>query len=45
MYESCCGRQFLTKEEKIEGLNQYKKWLDNESKGVQEAIDTLKKAG
>ena len=44
MYESCCERQFLTKEEKVEGLKKYKKWLDNESKGVQEAIDKLNKA-
>lgn len=38
-----CGRHFLTKEEKIERLEEYKKWLDNESKGVQEVIDKLKK--
>ena len=38
----CCsphqGRSFLTKEEKIEKLREYKTWLDNESKGVEEAI-------
>ena len=38
------GRQFLTAEEKIEKLEEYKKWLDNESKGVEEAIAKLKKA-
>ena len=43
-YENCCGRQFLTTEEKIEKLKEYKKWLDNESKGVEEAITELKKA-
>jgi hypothetical protein len=37
------GRRFLTTEEKIERLNEYKKWLDNESKGVDEAISKLKK--
>ena len=40
----CCGRSFLTKEEKIEKLEQYKKWLENEKKGVEEAIEELKKA-
>ncbi len=44
----CCtshghpGRLFLTKEEKIEKLTEYKNWLDNESKGVEEAIAKLK---
>ena len=41
----CCndhGRHFLTKEEKIEKLTEYKKWLDNESKGVEEVIAELK---
>lgn len=38
------GRQFLTTEEKIEKLEEYKKWLDNESKGVEETIEKLKKA-
>jgi hypothetical protein len=38
------GRHFLTKEEKIEKLEEYKQWLDNESKGVEEAIEKLKKA-
>lgn len=45
--ESMChgvyhGRRFLTKEEKIKKLDDYKKWLDNESKGVEEAISKLK---
>ncbi|MGB6679929.1 MAG: hypothetical protein WBF08_01220 [Candidatus Bathyarchaeia archaeon] len=44
----CCethyGRNFLTKEEKIEKLNEYKDWLDNESKGVQETIEKIKGA-
>ena len=39
-----CWRQFLTKEEKIEHLEEYKKWLKNETKGVEEAIENLKKA-
>ena len=41
----CCsthhGRQFLTKEEKINKLTEYKNWLDNESKGVEEAITKI----
>jgi hypothetical protein len=39
-----CGRHFPTKEEKIEHLEEYKKWLENEAKGVEEAIYELKKA-
>ena len=39
-----CGRHFLTTEEKIEQLKKYKQWLDNESKGIDEAITQLKKA-
>ena len=38
------GRQFLTTEEKIERLEEYKNWLDNESKGVEETIEKLRKA-
>ena len=42
----CChthhGRLFLTKEEKLKKLNEYKTWLDNESKGVEETIAKLK---
>ena len=42
-----CGqnrRHFLTKEEKIEHLGEYKKWLNNEKTGVEERIAELKKA-
>ena len=39
-----CGRRFFTTEEKIEQLKKYKQWLDNESKGIDEAIAQLKKA-
>ncbi len=38
------GRMFLTKEEKIEHLTKYKEWLQNETKGVDEAIAKLKEA-
>lgn len=52
MYENeeltCCHhgthpRMFLTTEEKIEHLTKYKEWLQNETKGVDEAIANLKK--
>lgn len=39
------GRSFLTRGEKIAKLKDYKDWLDNESKGVEEAIVELNKAG
>jgi len=39
-----CSRQFYTKEEKIEHLEEYKKWLEKEKIGVEEAIEELKKA-
>ena len=39
------GRSFLTKEEKIQKLEEYKEWLDSESKGVQEAMEKIKKTG
>ena len=45
--DSMCGgegRQFLTKEEKVEKLQKYKEWLDNEAKGVDETIQKIKKA-
>jgi len=44
MYCSCHhdGRHFLTKEEKIEKLEKYKEWLQNEKKGVEETIEELK---
>lgn len=46
---SCCGtemdgRRFLTTEEKVEKLQDYKGWLESETKGVNEAITKLKKA-
>ena len=44
----CChghqGRMFLTKEEKIKKLTEYKNLLDNESKGVEETISKLKES-
>ena len=39
-----CWRHFPTREEKIKHLEEYKKWLENETKGVAEAIEELKKA-
>ena len=39
-----CWRRFPTKEEKILHLEEYKKWLENEKKGVEETIEELKKA-
>ena len=44
MFGMYCGRQFLTKEEKIEHLEEYKKYLEQETKGVEETIKELKKA-
>ena len=46
---SCCGtemegRRFLTTEEKVEKLQDYKKWLESEAQGVDETIKKLKKA-
>lgn len=38
------GRNFITKEEKIEHLEEYKKSLENEIKGVDEIIEKLRKA-
>ena len=49
MYGGCdCGgfeepRKFLTKEEKIELLKEYKESLDKEAKGVEERIRELQK--
>jgi hypothetical protein len=37
-------RHFPTKAEKIQNLQKYKKWLEKEAKGVEEAIEDLKKA-
>lgn len=36
------GRRFLTKEEKVEWLEEYKSNLENELKGVTERIEELK---
>ena len=47
---SCCGvtsskaRSFLTKEERISLLKEYKDDLDKESQGVAEKIQDLEKA-
>ena len=38
------GRRFLTTEEKVEKLQDYKQWLEQEAKGVDEAIKKLEKA-
>ncbi len=38
----CGGRRFLTKEEKLEWLQEYKTDLENELKGVAERIEELK---
>ena len=38
-----CGRRFLTKEEKIEWLEEYKTNLEHELQGVTERIQELKK--
>jgi len=35
---------FLTKEEKTDQLKKYKEWLENETKGVNEAIAKLKES-
>lgn len=38
-----CGRNFFSKEEKIEMMKRYKNWLDKESKGIEEAIEKMEK--
>jgi len=38
-----CGRRFLTKEEKIEWLEDYKSNLERELQGVTERIQEIKK--
>ena len=44
MGTNCCGpRHFLTKEEKVEMLKEYKSDLEKEAKGVGERIVELKK--
>lgn len=37
------ARSFLTKEEKLEILSEYKKNLEQEQKGIEERIQELKK--
>lgn len=43
--DSCCAtpRNFLTKEEKVEMLKEYKQSLENEAKGVAERIREMEK--
>ncbi len=41
--DHACGRHFFTKEERAEVLERYREWLEKESKGVEEAIEGLKK--
>ena len=41
--DQMCGRKFFTKEERAEVLERYKDWLEKEAKGVQEAIERMKK--
>ncbi len=43
--DHCCehGRRFLTREEKIKHLEEYKEYLEQEARGVTERIDELKK--
>jgi hypothetical protein len=49
MGNGCCGvseqraRSFLTKEERIGLLNEYKDYLEKEAKGVSERIKDLEK--
>ncbi len=46
MYGGCCGpesRSFLTRDEKIELLKEYKDSLEKEAKGVAERIKDLEK--
>ena len=43
--DNCCSdRSFLTREEKIEMLKEYKDVLDKESQGVAEKIKEMEKA-
>jgi hypothetical protein len=45
----CCGygyeRRFLTREEKIKRLEDYKEYLEQETAGITERIAELKKQG
>lgn len=36
------GRRYLTKDEKLKKLKEYKEFLENEAKGVEERIKELK---
>ncbi|MCX6814751.1 MAG: hypothetical protein NTY20_03840 [Candidatus Aenigmarchaeota archaeon] len=40
----CGHRGFLTKEEKVEMLKEYRVWLEKEAKGVAERIKELEKS-
>jgi len=42
-YGTCAPRSYLTKEEKVDMLKEYKEDLDKESKGVSERIQELEK--
>lgn len=42
-YECCGARGFLTREEKIEMLKDYKESLEKEAKGVSERIKELER--
>jgi hypothetical protein len=45
--DNCCGyyhwRRFLTREEKIKRLEEYREYLQQEAAGVAERIEELKK--
>jgi len=43
MYGCCTTRSFLTREEKLEYLKEYKEELEKEAKGVSERIKELEK--
>lgn len=43
MHGCCVNRSYLTKDERIDMLKEYKEALDNESKGVEERIKELEK--
>ena len=43
MFDCCGPRHFLTKEEKIEHLKEYRKSLETEAKAVSERIEELQK--
>lgn len=43
MHHMCChqNRHFFNKEEKKAYLEEYKQWLENEKKGVEEALSEI----